>query len=132
MNTPSSCEHLDDAVDDGVHVLDMGEAIGRGDDAGRSVQAIDLARRLLAEIALDGRDAALVGDVADIGRLDAEHAIAGVLEVRYQRAVIGADIDNEIVRAQPQHGGGSRAAGRRNCRAVVWWCRWCKDIPAGK
>ena len=26
-------QHLDDAVDDRVHVLDMGEAVGGGDDA---------------------------------------------------------------------------------------------------
>ena len=47
-----------------------------------------------------------VGDVADVGRLDAEHAMAAVLEIRQQRAVIGADIDDQIVRAQSQHGGG--------------------------
>ena len=71
-----------------------------------AVLALDLARHLEAEIALDGRDAALVGDVADIGRLDAEHAVAAVLEVRQQRAVVRADIDHEIVFAQAQHGGG--------------------------
>ena len=62
-----------------------------------AVIALDLARHLDAEIALDCGNAALVGDVADIGRLDAEHAVAAVLEVRQQRAVVGADIDNEIV-----------------------------------
>ena len=40
---------------------------------------------------------------ADVGRLDAEHAVAGFLEIRQQRAVIGADIDHEIVFPQAQH-----------------------------
>ena len=39
-------QHLDDAVDDGVHVLDMGETIGGGDDACRPVLTLDLARHL--------------------------------------------------------------------------------------
>ena len=90
-------QHLDDAVDDRVHVLDMGETIGRRDHAGRAVLALDLARHLGAEIALERRDAALIGDVADVGRLDAEHAVAALLEIRQQRAVVGADIDDEIV-----------------------------------
>ena len=64
---------------------------------GGAVLALDLARHVDPEIALDGRDAALVGDLADVGRLDAEDAMPAVLEVRDQRAVIGADIDNEIV-----------------------------------
>ena len=68
--------------------------------------ALDLARHLGAEIALDGGDATLISNVADIGRLDAKHAVAGVLEVRQQRAIVGADIDHHIVFAQAQHGGG--------------------------
>ena len=123
-------EHIDNAVDDRVHVLDMGKAVRRGDDAGRPVLAPDLACDGGAEITLDGRDAALVGDVADVGRLDAQHAMAAVLEVRQQRAVVGADIDNQIVFAETQHRGGFAAADRRNCRAAIWWCRWCRDSPA--
>ena len=56
-------------------------------------------------IALDGRDAARIGDVADVGRLDAENAIAGFLEIRDQRAVVGADVDHQILLGQPEHGG---------------------------
>ena len=71
----------------------------------RPVSRLTSRADLRAEIALDGRDAAAVGDVADIGRLDAEDAVAAVLEVRQQRAVVGADIDDEIVLAEAEHGG---------------------------
>ena len=99
-------KHLDDAVDDRVHVLDVGKAVGGGDDARRSMLTLDLACGVDAEIALDGRDAPAVGDIADVGRLDAEHTVAAVLEIRQQRAVIGTDIDHEIVFAEAEHGGG--------------------------
>ena len=48
------------------------------------------------EIALHGRDAALLRNLRDVGRLDAEHAVAA-LEVRQERAVVRADVDDEIV-----------------------------------
>jgi hypothetical protein len=72
----------------------------------RPVLAFDLARHLGAEITLDGGDAAFISNVADIGRFDAKHAVAGVLKIRQQRAIVGADIDHHIVFAQAQHGGG--------------------------
>ncbi len=103
MNTPSGAEHLDDAVDDGMHVLDMGKTVRRGDQLGGPMRGQHFARGVLAEITLDGRDAARVGDVADVGRLDAENAVAGFLEVRNQRAVIRADIDHQILFGQAQH-----------------------------
>ena len=68
--------------------------------------ALDLARHLDAEIALERRNAFAVGDVADVGRLDAEHAVAAFLEIRQQRAVVGADIDDEVLRPEAEHGGG--------------------------
>src|SRR5262249_17984286 len=49
---------------------------------------------------------ALIRNITDISRLDAKHAVAGVLEVRQQRAVIGANIDHHIFFAQVQHAGG--------------------------
>ena len=130
MNTPSGSQHFPDGVDDRVHVLDMGEAVCGGDQCGRAVLALDLARHLGPEIALEGGNTALVGDCADVGRLDAEHAVAGVLEIRQQRAVIGADIDHEIVLPQSQHRRGFARRDRRNCRAAASWCRWCRDSPA--
>ena len=96
-------QHLDDALDDRVHVLDMREAVGRGDDLGGAVLVLHLARDLLGEVALDRRDAALVGDLGDVGRLDAENAVAALLEVRDQRAVVRADVDDEIVLAEAEH-----------------------------
>ena len=42
---------------------------------------------------------------ADIGRLDAEHTLTAVLEIREQRAIVRADIDDQVVVAQPEHGG---------------------------
>ena len=90
-------QHIDDAVDDRVHVLDVGEAVRGSDDAGRPMLAPDLACDGGAEITLDGRDAALAGDVADVGRLDAQHAMAAVLKVRQERAVVGADIVLQLI-----------------------------------
>jgi hypothetical protein len=75
-------QHFLDGVDDRMHVLDMGKTVGGGDQCGRAVLALDLARHLGPEIALEGGNAALVGDGADVGRLDAERAVAGVLEIR--------------------------------------------------
>ena len=75
-----------------------------------AVLALHLARDLGAEIALDRRNAAAVGDVADIGRLDAEHAMAAVLEIRKQRAVVRADVDDEIVAGRGRASPRSRAA----------------------
>ena len=106
MNTPSVAKHRDNAVDDRVHVLDVGKTVRRRDHARGAVLARNLARGLDAEIALDGGDAAAVGDVADVGRLDAEHAVSRRLEIRQQRPVIGADIDDEVVLAEAQHSGG--------------------------
>ena len=80
-----------------MHVLDMRKAIGRGDDARIAVLALHFARDIEAEITLDGRDAAAIGDLAHIRRLDAEDAMSAFLEIRDQRAVIRADIDDEVV-----------------------------------
>src|ERR1019366_4406063 len=87
-------QHLNDAVDNRMHILDMGETIGGRDDARRPMLALDLARHFDAEIALERLYAALVSDVANVRRLNAEHAMAAALEVRQQRAVVGADIDD--------------------------------------
>ena len=87
-------QHLDDAIDDCVHVLDVCEAISGGDNARRAIFFLHLTRHLGAEIAFDGGNGARDGDIADVGRLDAEHAAAAVPEARQQRAVIGTNIDN--------------------------------------
>jgi len=89
-----------------MHVLDVGEAVGGGDQCGRAVLALDLAGDLGTEIALEGGNTAPVGDGADVGRLDAEHAVAAALEVRQQRAVVRADVDDEVERSELQHGRG--------------------------
>ena len=96
-------KHLQNAIDDGMHVLDMGKAIGGGDDLGGAMLGLDLLRHLLAEIALDGRDAAVIGDFGHIGRLDAKDAMAALLEIRNQRAVVGADIDDQVILAEREH-----------------------------
>ena len=48
-----------------------------------------------------GRNAAAVGDLADLGRLDAEDTVT--LEVGEQRAVIRADVDDQILRLELEH-----------------------------
>jgi hypothetical protein len=42
MNTPSGAKHLDDAFDDGVNILDVGEAVRAGDDLGGAVLFLHL------------------------------------------------------------------------------------------
>src|SRR3954463_8583771 len=93
---PVRREHLQNALDDGVDVFDMGEAIGRGDHLGPAILGSDLARDILAEVALQGRDAAMTGDLGDIRRFDAENAVPTLLEIGNQRAVVGTDVDAEI------------------------------------
>ncbi len=75
-------EQLDDAVDDGMHVLHMCEAVGGRHDTGGSVLAPDLTRCVQSEVAFDRRDTALVGNVADVRRLDPEHALTAIFEIR--------------------------------------------------
>ena len=79
----------------------MGEAVRRRHHARGAVLAPDLGRRLRGEIALQRRDSAAGGDLADLGRLDAENAVA--LEIRKQRPVVRADIDDEVLRPELQH-----------------------------
>ncbi len=74
-------EHLNDAIDDGMNILDVCKAIGGRHNAGGSVLAFHCARRIQIEVTLDCRDAALVGDVADVRRFNAEHALTAGLEV---------------------------------------------------
>ena len=88
-------QHFQDCVDYGVHVLNMGEAIGRCNDACQPVALPDLASGLHAEIAFARWDFRCVCDVAHIGRLDSKNAMTSVLEIRKQRAVVRADIDNK-------------------------------------
>jgi len=64
---------------------------------------LDLARHVLAEITLDGRNAARVGDLRDVSRLDAENSVTALLEIGNQRAVVRSDVDDEIVRTGAQH-----------------------------
>src|SRR5690606_38091709 len=98
------CEQFKNAVDDGVYVLDMGKAVGGGHDTRGAMRLFNCACDVGPEIVLEGRDAALVGDVSDIGWLDAKHAMPTGFEIGQQGAVIRSDIDNQIVRAEPEQG----------------------------
>jgi hypothetical protein len=60
----------------------MRKAIGGGDDARGAKIALDGTRHLDAEIALDRLNTALVGNIAHIRGLDAEHALPAAFEVR--------------------------------------------------
>ena len=73
-------DEIENAFDDRMHVLDMREAIRGRHHARAAVLALDLGCHLRGEVACEGGDAAAVGDLADLGRLDAEDAV--VLEVR--------------------------------------------------
>ena len=64
--------------------------------------APDVGRDRRGEIAGDGRNAATAGDFPHIGRLDTEDAV--VLEVREQGPVVRADVDDELLWPELQHG----------------------------
>jgi hypothetical protein len=101
-------DEIENALDDRMNVLDMGEAVRRRHDARGPVPALHLGRHRRSEIARERRDATVARDLTDLGRLDAEDAVAAVLEVREQRAIVGADIDNEIIRGELEQGGSFR------------------------
>ena len=65
-----------------MHVLDMRETIRCSNDTRLPVLALDRACDIEREIAFDGWNVPLVGNVADIGRFDAEHPMAWRFEVR--------------------------------------------------
>ena len=66
--------------------------------------ALHLCRERRREITGHRRDAAPHRDFAHFGRLDAEHAMAAVLEIAEQRAVVRAEVDHEVALAKLQHG----------------------------
>src|SRR5215470_12814399 len=99
-------DEIENAFDDRMHILDMRKAIRRRHHARAAVLALDLGGHRRGEVAHEGWDAAAVGDLADLGRLDAEDAV--VLEVREQRAVIRADVDDEILRSKLEQRRGLR------------------------
>ena len=67
-----------DALDDRMHVLDMGKAVRRSDHPRGAILAPHAGGNLGRKIALQGRDAARGGDLHHIGRLDPEGAVAAV------------------------------------------------------
>jgi hypothetical protein len=94
-------DEIENAFDDGMHVLDMREAIRRRHHARAAVLALDLGRHRRSEVAHEGWDAAAIGDLADLGRLDAEDTV--VLEVGEQRTVIRTDVDDEVLPSPLEH-----------------------------
>ena len=98
-------EEIENGLDDRMHALDMREAIRSRHDARLPVLALDLGRHRRGEVAHQGRNAAAVGNLADIGRLDAEDPVAAALEVRQQRAVVRADVNDQVRRRELEQRG---------------------------
>src|SRR5262245_54653068 len=96
-------EHFDDALNDGVDVFHVGKAIGGGDDARSTKLALDPAGHLNAEIAFDRLNTALVRDIAHIRGLNAEDALPTAFEVRQERAIVRADINDKIFFIETKH-----------------------------
>ena len=80
----------------------MGKAVRGRDHARSAVLAAHVGGHGRSEVALQGRNAARRGNLAHVGRLDAEHAVTAGLEVGEERAVVRADIDDEVGRRERQ------------------------------
>ena len=52
---------------------------------------------MLVKVRVERRDAARFGDLARVGRLDSLHPMSAALEVGEQRAVVGSDVDDEVL-----------------------------------
>ena len=103
---PIVVQHRQDRFDDLVDVLDVREHVGRRDDLRAPVLLDDLRGGLRPEERVDGRDAALHRDLEGVGRLDAAHAVAALVEIRQQRAVVRPDVDRQRLfpdRIEPHH-----------------------------
>ena len=91
-----------DAAQLGEEVVHVREHVGAGHDRCRTVLGAHLLRDLLREERLHRRHVVLDRDLRDVGRLDAEHAHAFLLEALEQRPVVRADVDREVVGAEPE------------------------------
>src|SRR5215472_4088013 len=89
-----------DRGDNGMHVLDMRETIGRGNDPRLAMRAGHFIGGLSAKVAIKGRNAARLRDLGGVGRLDSQDAMSAVLEVRQQGAVVRSDINDEVLRLE--------------------------------
>ena len=61
----------------------------------------DLDHHLDSEKALNCMDAALVSDIPDVGRPDAEYTLTAVLEIQEQGAIVRADINDRSLSPRP-------------------------------
>src|SRR5262249_16523887 len=75
-------EHLDDAVDDRMHILNISEAIRRSDPTCWSIITLHIVCNFEPEITLDSRDATLICEVANVGRFDSKDPMSPALEIR--------------------------------------------------
>src|SRR5207245_4884 len=84
-------KHGEYAVNDRVDVRDVSKHIRRGYHAGLSILGNDLVGYLAPEEGDGGGYAALVGHVADLGRLNTMDALAALLPVLQEGPVVGSD-----------------------------------------
>ncbi len=89
-------EQLQDGAHDLMNVLDVRENVRRRDDLRLLPLLDDLFRNLTTKVGLNGRDAAIARDLTDVFRRDPLHLVL-LLKVAQEVAVVGADIDNQVL-----------------------------------
>src|SRR5580704_14027808 len=91
---------MENAVEHVMDVLHVSEDIRGGDDRGGPVLVANLGGDLRPEESGPGGNPLCAGNGPHLTRLDASDAVPTVLEVAQQRAVIGADVNHQIVGPQ--------------------------------
>ena len=94
---PLAADEASNRLDHLVHVRNVCEDVCGRHHPRLTVFSQDGVDGAGAEERLQGRDPALACARPGVSRLDAEHAVSCVLKVREQRAVVGADVEDEIV-----------------------------------
>src|SRR6202011_1464733 len=90
-------EQRENAGHNVVNVFDVGENVRRRDDLSFSLFRRRLLRDLLIKKGNHRRNSAFDGQLRRVRRLNAEDSHAVFLEVAQERAVVGADIDDQLL-----------------------------------
>src|SRR5437899_9990304 len=85
-----------------MDVLDVGKNIRRRDQLCPTMRRDNLVHDPTPEESHDGGDAPVVREVRDVCRLDPQDTATPLLEVGEERAIVGADVDDEVLGTQAE------------------------------